>query len=202
MNICFDISQICHHSFFPPNSYTIAVMLVLALNKKQSELNLICTLLSSVIISFLHNSKAFSDHKSIDNPYHVPNPEIRTEAVMAALALNKKQLELNLLCTFLSSVVIISFFHKSKAFSDHESIYNPYHVPNPEIRTEAVMQALALNKKQSMAPMPSKRVSAMYSPNRRSDQPQQLPTTVSGNGQRVLLSSDVQLYSIVNPVIY
>lgn len=36
-----------------------------------------------------------------------------------------------------------------------------------EIRTEAVMQALALNKKQSMAPMPSKRTSAVYNQNRR-----------------------------------
>ena len=36
-----------------------------------------------------------------------------------------------------------------------------------EIRTEAVMQALAMNKKQSMAPMSSKRTSAVYSPLRR-----------------------------------
>lgn len=33
-----------------------------------------------------------------------------------------------------------------------------------EIRKEAVMQALAMNKKQSMAPMPSKRTSAVYHP--------------------------------------
>ena len=33
---------------------------------------------------------------------------------------------------------------------------------SPEIRTEAVMQALAMSKKQSMAPMPSKRTSAVY----------------------------------------
>jgi len=41
---------------------------------------------------------------------------------------------------------------------------NRYH---SEIRTEAVMQALALSKKQSMAPMPSKRTSAVYNQNRR-----------------------------------
>jgi len=35
-----------------------------------------------------------------------------------------------------------------------------------DIRTEAVMQALALNKKQSMIPMPSKRTSAAYSQNK------------------------------------
>jgi len=36
-----------------------------------------------------------------------------------------------------------------------------------EIRTEAVMQALALDKKPSMAPMPSKRTSTVYNdPNR------------------------------------
>jgi len=34
-----------------------------------------------------------------------------------------------------------------------------------DIRTEAVMQALALNKKQSVIPMPSKRTSAAYSQN-------------------------------------
>jgi len=35
-----------------------------------------------------------------------------------------------------------------------------------DIRTEAVMQALALNKKQSVIPMPSKRTSAAYSQNK------------------------------------
>jgi hypothetical protein len=38
-----------------------------------------------------------------------------------------------------------------------------------DVRTEAVMQALALNKKQSMVPMPSKRKSGIYGQNKQSN---------------------------------
>jgi hypothetical protein len=38
-----------------------------------------------------------------------------------------------------------------------------------DVRTEAVMQALALNKKQSMVPMPSKRKSGVYGQNKQSN---------------------------------
>jgi len=50
-----------------------------------------------------------------------------------------------------------------------------------DIRTEAVMQALALNKKQSMLPMPSKRTSAAYNQNK--------PATSAAAADRVSGSS-------------
>jgi len=46
-----------------------------------------------------------------------------------------------------------------------------------DIRTEAVMQALALNKKQSMIPLPSKRTSAAY------NQHKPAPTTEHVTGE-------------------
>ena len=63
-----------------------------------------------------------------------------------------------------------------------------------EIRTEAVMQALAMQKKQSVIPMPSKRTSAVYSPRRKDN-------ATGACGDRCLTGARVHL-RVSLPTIY
>ena len=57
------------------------------------------------------------------------------------------------------------------------------------MRTEAVMQALALNKKQSMIPMPSKRKSGLYGQKQKPSQAER----VTGSSQVILPYSSPNL---------